>query len=34
MWVPGVADKFTQSAQKQTAIAGHDERGYRVPLTG
>jgi hypothetical protein len=24
-WMPGIADKFTQSAQKQTAMAGHDE---------
>src|SRR5258708_15672225 len=23
-WMPGIADKFTQSAQKQTALAGHD----------
>ena len=23
-WMPGIADKFTQSAQKQTAMAGHD----------
>jgi hypothetical protein len=23
--MPGVADKFTQSAQEQTAAAGHDE---------
>jgi hypothetical protein len=23
--MPGIADKFTQSAQKQTAVAGHDE---------
>jgi hypothetical protein len=24
-WMPGIADKFTQSAQRQTALAGHDE---------
>src|SRR5258708_7869098 len=24
-WMPGIAKKFTQSAQKQTAMAGHDE---------
>jgi hypothetical protein len=23
-WMPGIADKFTQSAQGQTAMAGHD----------
>jgi hypothetical protein len=34
--MPGIADKFTQSAQKQTAMAGHDEEGggfrSRYPL--
>src|ERR1700716_3380711 len=24
-WMPGIADKFTQSAQMQTATAGHDD---------
>jgi hypothetical protein len=24
-WMPGIAGKSTQSAQKQTAMAGHDE---------
>jgi hypothetical protein len=24
--MPGIADKFTLSAQKQTAMAGHDEK--------
>jgi hypothetical protein len=28
--MPGIADKFTQSAQKQTATAGHDE-GLNTP---
>src|SRR5712664_382338 len=28
-WMPGIADKFTQSAQRQTAMAGHDELRHR-----
>src|SRR5882672_9861008 len=31
-WMPGIADKFTQSAQRQTATAGHDELRDKLPF--